>query len=142
MRPLHVLTLVGLGRGTAAEVVAVVAWGGVKAPAERSVHGLGGAEAAGLGDLFDGSVGGLEETAGGLEPDGFDVVGCGGADLGLEDAGELSFGEIDVPGSAATDRSSVRWSRNQGRRSRTGSVTAACPARSAENCAWPPERCR
>ena len=37
-------------------------------------------------------------------------------------------------------RSSLRWSRSQERRSRTGSVSAACPASSAEYRAWPPER--
>jgi hypothetical protein len=34
-------------------MVAVVAWGGVEPTAEGAVHGFGGAEAAGLGDLFD-----------------------------------------------------------------------------------------
>ena len=40
----------------ASEVGATVARGGVEAPAERAVHGLGRSEAAGLGDLFDGGL--------------------------------------------------------------------------------------
>ena len=45
-----------------------------------------------------GPVRGLEQSAGRLEPDGLDVVCGGDADLGLEDAGELAFGEVDLPG--------------------------------------------
>jgi hypothetical protein len=65
-------------------VVPVVAGGGVQAPSEGSVHGFGGAEAAGLGDLLDGPVRGFEQAAGRVESDGLDVVCCGDADLGFE----------------------------------------------------------
>ena len=57
-----------------AGVVAMFAWGGVEPSAERPIHGFGCSEATGFGDLFDGSVGGLQESACGVEPDGFDVV--------------------------------------------------------------------
>src|SRR4051795_4643038 len=42
--------------------------------------------------------------------------------------------------SAGTERSSVRWSRNQESRSRTGRLSAVCPARINENWACPPDR--
>ena len=45
-----------------------------------------------------GLAGGLQQPACGLEPDGFDVVGCGGTHLGLEHPGELSFGQVDLSG--------------------------------------------
>ena len=77
-------------------MVAVFAWGGVEPSAEGAVHGLGRSEATGLGDLLDRSVGGFEEPACGLEPDGFDVIGGSGAHLGLEDSSELSLGEVDL----------------------------------------------
>jgi hypothetical protein len=63
----------------------------MKSAPEGPVHGLGCSEPAGSGDLFDGPVRGLEESACGVEPDSFDVVGRGGTDLGLEDPGELSL---------------------------------------------------
>jgi hypothetical protein len=53
---------------------------------------------AGFGDLLDGSVGGLQESAGGFEADGFDVVCRGDTNLGLEDSGELSFRQVDLTG--------------------------------------------
>ena len=71
--------------------MAVLAGCGVEAAAEAAIHGLGRAEAAGIGDLFDRPVGGLQESAGGLEPNGLDVIRSGGADLGLEYPGELPF---------------------------------------------------
>ena len=78
--------------------MAVIAWGGVEPPAEGPVHGLGCSEAAGSGDLLDGPVGALQESAGGFEADGFDVVRRGDAHLGLEDSRELSFRQVDLTG--------------------------------------------
>src|SRR6478752_3564386 len=43
---------------------------------------------------------------------------------------------------AGTERSSSRWSRIQDSRSRTGWVSVPCAARSDENWACPPDRCR
>jgi len=74
-----------------AEVVAMVPGGGIQPSSEGSVHGLGGAETGGPGDLGDGAVGGLEESARRLQADGLDVAGGGEADLGLEHSGELAF---------------------------------------------------
>src|SRR5687768_2959142 len=72
--------------------------GGVEPPAKGPVHRFGCSETARLGDLFDGPVGALKEPACRVEPDRFDVVRCGGTDLGLEDTGELALGEVDLPG--------------------------------------------
>ena len=79
-------------------MVAVFAGSGVEPSLEGAVHRFGCSEATGSGDLFDGPVSGLEESACGVEPDGFDVVGCGGTYFGFEDSGELAFGEVDVLG--------------------------------------------
>ena len=64
--------------------MAVLAGCGVEAAAEAAIHGLGRAEAAGLCDLVDRPVRRLQESAGGLEPNGFDVIRSGGANLGLD----------------------------------------------------------
>ena len=87
-----------VGHNVAPEVMAMLARRGVEAAAEAAVHGLGCPEAAHLGDLFNRPVGGFQESAGRLEPNGFNVVSSGGAHFGLEHAGELPFGEVDLPG--------------------------------------------
>src|SRR5215211_6478652 len=74
--------------------------GGVDAhtPAERSAHGLDGAEAAVRGDGLDGKVGGLELTAGALDARGLDV--CRGRHTGLrpERAGEVALAHVGAGG--------------------------------------------
>ena len=75
-------------RGCSAEVLAMVAGGRVEPSPKCSVHGLGGAEAGGPGDLGDGAVGRLEETAGRLEADCLDIASGGEADLKLEYSAE------------------------------------------------------
>ena len=79
-------------------MVAVFAGSGVEPSLEGAVHGLRCSEATGFGNLFDGPVGGLKESACGVEPDGFNVVGCGGTYLSFEHPGELAFGKVDLPG--------------------------------------------
>jgi hypothetical protein len=77
--------------------VLMLARGRVGPSTEGPVVGLGRPEPARWCDWSDGSVGGVEESACGLEPDRFDVVGRGGTHLCLEDAGEVSFGKLDLP---------------------------------------------
>ena len=85
-------------RDVAAEVVAMISGRGVEPPAEGSVYGLGCAETAGLGALFDGRVGGPQQATCGLEPDGFDVICRGDPYLCREDPGEPTFGQVDLSG--------------------------------------------
>src|SRR5688500_12735311 len=72
------------GDGSFVEVAAVLSGRGAEPATERPVHGLSRAEPAGAGDLLDGGVGALQETAGCLQADRLDVVGRGDPHLCLE----------------------------------------------------------
>jgi len=79
-------------------VAAVLAGGRVEPAPKGAVHGLGGAEPAGLCDDPDRTVGGVEQPAGAFEAGGFDVVVRGDPDLRLERPTELPLGQVDLAG--------------------------------------------
>ena len=78
-----------------AKSAAVFGRRGVQLPAERASQRIGGAQAAGDGDAYQRLIRRLKAVARHLHAHGLYIRGRRGAQLGLEQAGQLSLADVD-----------------------------------------------
>ena len=93
-------TLFGSGLSGAFEAVDVFGGGDAEDAGEGAAHGVCGAEAGGVGDLFEAHVGAVDHLLGGFEAHAIDELAGVHAGFAEADAGEVTGADAHALGEA------------------------------------------